>query len=54
MILKVVHMLLVGQIEACSIGHVHLEAAGSEALSLGLLDLRNLLLGVTYRTIVLL
>jgi len=47
-------MLLVCQVEASSISHVHLEASRGEALRLLLVDASDLLLRVTDRPIVLL
>ena len=41
--IDVVRMLFVSQVETSSVGHVHLEATRSKALSLRLLNASNLL-----------
>ena len=49
-----VTMFLAGQVEACTISHMHFETARSKTLCLRLLNARYLFFGVADRTIVLL
>ena len=48
LVLKALWVLLVRQVEACPIGHVHLEAGLGEALGLLLLDAVDLLLRMAH------
>jgi hypothetical protein len=47
-------VLFICQIEACPVGHVHLEASRGEALSLLFVNACYLFFGMAYRSIVLL
>lgn len=47
-VVNVLHILLIGEIEACSVGHVHFKTARCKTLHLSLLNASNFLFGVAY------